>query len=224
MIYSISKSIVLVLLAFFSLQQMTAQTNQMIRGTVKDKWSGKPLAGTYLVLDNGTKGVTTDSAGRFRMGNIQVGRHYLSCFLTGYSTWVSPDLWIESGKETVLDIILEELHTDLPEIVLNGESLPRQSLGQLNLLSQEMTLRYPATFYDPARLASAMPGVTNDNDQANGLIIRNFSPNGVNWRLWGAEIINPNHTANAGTFSDRVTGNAGGVSMISMQLLDNTAY
>jgi len=224
MIYSISKSIVLVLLAFFSLQQMTAQTNQMIRGTVKDKWSGKPLAGTYLVLDNATKGVTTDSAGRFRMGNIQVGRHYLSCFLTGYSTWVSPDLWIESGKETVLDIILEELHTDLPEIVLNGESLPRQSLGQLNLLSQEMTLRYPATFYDPARLASAMPGVTNDNDQANGLIIRNFSPNGVNWRLWGAEIINPNHTANAGTFSDRVTGNAGGVSMISMQLLDNTAF
>lgn len=224
MIYSISKSIILVLLAFFSLQQMTAQTNQMIRGTVKDKWSGKPLAGTYLVLDNGTKGVTTDSAGRFRMGNIQAGRHYLSCFLTGYSTWVSPDLWIESGKETVLDIILEELHTDLPEIVLNGESLPRQSIGQLNLLSQEMTLRYPATFYDPARLASAMPGVTNDNDQANGLIIRNFSPNGVNWRLWGAEIINPNHTANAGTFSDRVTGNAGGVSMISMQLLDNTAF
>jgi hypothetical protein len=87
-----------------------------------------------------------------------------------------------------------------------------------------MNLRYPATFYDPARLASGMAGVTNDNDQANGLIIRNYSPNGVNWRLWGAEIINPNHTANAGTFSDRVTGNAGGVNMISMQLLDNTAF
>jgi hypothetical protein len=102
--------------------------------------------------------------------------------------------------------------------------MPRQSMGQVNVLSGEMTLRYPATFYDPARLAAGMAGVTNDNDQANGLIIRNYSPNGVNWRLWGAEIINPNHTANAGTFSDRVTGNAGGVNMISMQLLDNTAF
>lgn len=225
MLKSISRSTFAVLLVYFSLSQILAQTNnQMIRGVVKDKWSGKPLPGTYLVLDNGTKGVVTDSAGRFRLPNVQVGRHYLSSFLTGYATWVSPDLWIESGKETVLDIIMEELHTDLPEIILHGESMPRQSMGQLNLLSQEMTLRYPATFYDPARLASAMPGVTNDNDQANGLIIRNYSPNGVNWRLWGAEIINPNHTANAGTFSDRVTGNAGGVNMISMQLLDNTAF
>ncbi|MFM7090951.1 MAG: carboxypeptidase-like regulatory domain-containing protein [Bacteroidota bacterium] len=146
MLKSISRSTVAVLLVCFSLSQILAQTNnQMIRGVVKDKWSGKPLPGTYLVLDNGTKGVVTDSAGRFRLSNVQVGRHYLSSFLTGYATWVSPDLWIESGKETVLDIIMEELHTDLPEIILHGESMPRQSMGQLNLLSQEMTLRYPAT-------------------------------------------------------------------------------
>ena len=225
MLNVISKSIFWVLLVYFYSTQISAQTNnQVIRGLVKDKWSGKPIYGAYLVLDNGTKGVVSDSSGRFRLSNVQVGRHYLSCYLTGYATWVSPDLWVESGKENVLDIILEELHTDLPEIILNGESIPRQSMGQINLLSQEMTLRYPATFYDPARLASGMAGVTNDNDQANGLIIRNYSPNGVNWRLWGAEIINPNHTANAGTFSDRVTGNAGGVNMISMQLLDNTAF
>ena len=225
MLHSVSKSIFWVLLASFSIGQLAAQTNnQVIRGIVKDKWSGKPLVGTYLVLDNGTKEVVSDSLGRFRITSVQVGRHYLSCFLTGYATWVSPDLWVESGKENVFDIILEELHADLPEIILQGESMPRQSMGQINLLSQEMNLRYPATFYDPARLASGMAGVTNDNDQANGLIIRNYSPNGVNWRLWGAEIINPNHTANAGTFSDRVTGNAGGVNMISMQLLDNTAF
>jgi hypothetical protein len=99
MLHSVSKSIFWVLLASFSIGQLAAQTNnQVIRGIVKDKWSGKPLVGTYLVLDNGTKEVVSDSLGRFRITSVQVGRHYLSCFLTGYATWVSPDLWVESGK------------------------------------------------------------------------------------------------------------------------------
>jgi len=199
-------------------------SKQSVRGIVKDRWTGKELADAGFILNDGQRAERSDSSGRFRLEQLESGRYRLSCFVPGYVTWVIPDLWISSGKETVLEIFLEELHTDLPEITLQANAPPRQGGGQVELLSQEMTLRFPATFYDPARLASTLAGVATDNDQANGLVIHNYSPNGVNWRLWGAEIINPNHTANAGTFSDRVTGNAGGVNMISMQLLDNTAF
>jgi hypothetical protein len=44
------------------------------------------------------------------------------------------------------------------------------------------------------------------------------------WRLQGLDIINPNHTANAGTLSDKPTANGGGVSMLSAQILDRTDF
>ena len=57
----------------------------------------------------------------------------------------------------------------------------------------EQTQRYAATFYDPARLATAFAGVVSQNDGTNNLIIRGNSPNTTTWWLEGAEIVNPNH-------------------------------
>jgi hypothetical protein len=65
--------------------------------------------------------------------------------------------------------------------------------------------------------------VSAANDQANGLVIRGNSPNSMQWRLEGVEIVNPNHLSNAGTFSDRATQTGGGVNILSTQLL-GTSY
>ncbi|MCB0583823.1 MAG: TonB-dependent receptor, partial [Phaeodactylibacter sp.] len=88
----------------------------------------------------------------------------------------------------------------------------------------EETRRFPATFYDPARLSTAFAGVVNDNDQANGLVVRGNSPNSLIWRLEGLDIVNPNHTSNAGTFSDRPTRNGGGVNILSAQMLGTSHF
>ena len=67
---------------------------------------------------------------------------------------------------------------------MTGTSNPfPNDIPSVTLLTQEATVRYPATFYDPARLLTAFPGVVNDNDQANGIVVRGNSPNGVLWRL-----------------------------------------
>ncbi|MFN8337850.1 MAG: hypothetical protein U0T36_02405 [Saprospiraceae bacterium] len=39
------------------------------------------------------------------------------------------------------------------------------------------------------------------------------------WQLFGADIVNPNHLANAGTANDLATGNAGGVNALSGSVL-----
>ncbi|MBK7938863.1 MAG: TonB-dependent receptor [Lewinellaceae bacterium] len=67
------------------------------------------------------------------------------------------------------------------------------------------------------------PGVVNNDDQANGLVIRGNSPASLRWRMEGVDIVNPNHLTNAGTFSDRPTASAGGVLMFSAQLLNNSS-
>jgi TonB-dependent Receptor Plug Domain len=89
----------------------------------------------------------------------------------------------------------------------------------IHAINTEQIFRLPATFFDPARLAFSLAGVANTNDQANGMSIRGNSPEALQWRLEGVEIVNPNHLSNAGTFSDRPTQTGGGTNMLSAQML-----
>ncbi|MFB0947709.1 MAG: TonB-dependent receptor, partial [Spirosomataceae bacterium] len=61
-------------------------------------------------------------------------------------------------------------------------------------------------------------------DQANGISVRGNNPNTLQWRLEGVEIVNPNHTSNAGTFGDLPTAAGGGVNILSAQLLGNMNF
>jgi hypothetical protein len=81
-------------------------------------------------------------------------------------------------------------------------------------------LRYPNTYFDPGRLATAYGGVAQVDDGTNQISVRGVSPAMVRWRLEGLDIINPNHLPNAGTFNDAPAAASGGVLMFSAQLLD----
>ncbi len=104
----------------------------------------------------------------------------------------------------------------------------RARYQRVSPLAQAFTIeevrRLPATFYDPARLIALLPGTVQTNDQANHLSVRGNTPNANLWRLNGLAIINPNHTANAGTFYDFPTLSGGGTNALSAQVLDNSAF
>jgi len=201
------------------------ELSQTLRGVVTDKATGKPLEGVNIQLLDSRYGTATDAEGQFSMGGITVGRYILRATAVGFDTLTIAEVLLESGKETVVSLKMQAGNTVLSEVVVTGQSNPfPNNIPSLTLLTQEATVRYPGTFYDPARLIQAYPGVVNDNDQANGIIVRGNSPNGVLWRLEGADIVNPNHTPNAGTFSDQVTQNGGGVNMLSAQLLGTSGF
>ena len=63
-----------------------------------------------------------------------------------------------------------------------------------------------------------------ENSQSNNLVVRGNSPNGLGWYLQGVEIVNPNHTSNAGTLNDRSSQSGGGVNILSAQMLDNSTF
>ena len=104
----------------------------------------------------------------------------------------------------------------------------RATYTPVSPLAQSFTIeeiyRLPGTFYDPARLVALLPGVVQTNDQANHLSVRGNTPNANLWRLNGLAIVNPNHTANAGTFYDFPTLSGGGINAISAQMLDNSGF
>ncbi|MCB0610151.1 MAG: TonB-dependent receptor [Lewinellaceae bacterium] len=204
---------------------LTAQPlTQTIRGQITDADTGKPLPGATVGLLGTSLGAVADPSGGYRIDNVPVGRYQLKVAYVGYGSIILPEILLESGKELVLDLSLKEQPSELDAVIVRA---PRQDVvsdaPNVKPLTVEETLRFPATFFDPARLASTFAGVVQDNDQANGMAVRGNTPNGVLWRLEGLDIVNPNHTPNAGTFSDRVTANAGGVNILSAQLL-STSY
>ena len=200
---------------------------QTLRGIVRDAARGNVLPGAQVNLsamsDTVRRSVATDASGQYIFQNLRPGYYRLEVSHDGFRPMVLREISVAGGKETLLDIAYDQ-NVGLPLLtVVNASSRrPPQPLSEIPL-TREQTLRFPATFFDPARLAMAYPGVMNNDDQANGLAIRGNSPASLRWRLEGVDIVNPNHLTNAGTFSDRPTAAAGGVLMFSAQLLDNSS-
>lgn len=190
-------------------------------GQVVDGSSGEPIssASVFLVPGNISLTATTDSVGNFSMAGIPVGHYALRAAAAGFDTLEVPELWLRTGKQAQERLELSPATALLGSVTVSA--MAREQLSPLGVrpFTVEQSLRWPATFFDPARLVAALPGVVVANDQANHLIIRGNSPNANTWTLQGVEIVNPSHTGNAGTASDLPTLSGGGVNILSAQML-----
>lgn len=198
---------------------------QTVRGSVTSSSNDAAIEGAIVLLfSNELKQVTiTDEAGKFRFDSIPVGRYQLEVFFIGYKSKRISEILVESGKEVVKYVQLEGGIVEMSEVsVVAGRSTP--NILSIQTITPEQTQRFAATFYDPARLATSYAGVVSQNDGANNLIVRGNSPTSTTWWLEGAEIVNPNHTANAGTFSDNIMPSGGGVNIMSAQLLGDSYF
>ena len=213
--------ILLLLLLCSSICFAQTQTST-IRGTIKDADTDLPLVNASIQLSPSGDGVSSGEDGSFRFDGLPVGRYVLRVSFLGYETLLVPEILLESGRESVQHLKLNSTGKQLREAtVVSSRPVAFNSVQTITI---EQTLRYAATYLDPARVATSFAGVAAAHDQANGLVIRGNSPNGMQWRLEGVEIVNPNHLSNAGTFSDRSTQTGGGVNILSTQLLGNSYF
>jgi len=215
----------MLLLPLLSFAQTPTQT---LRGTITDAGNARPLAGATVALTGTTPalGTHTSESGQYRMTAVPVGRYRMQLSYVGYETVTVAEVLVEAGKEAVLDVQLHERQEALSEVVVKAAGktgATAQALGAHTITVEEQ-FRFPATFYDPARLAMSFPGVAGVSDATNIISVRGNSPASVRWRLEGVDIVNPNHTANAGTLSDRPTQASGGVTILSAQLLGASSF
>lgn len=208
------------LLALLSLlaQAAIAQA-QTVRGTIVDKVSQSPIPGaTILVTDTDPVMHTqSDPDGKFSLPGVPVGQHTFRFIYSGYKEIVMQNISVNSGKELVLNINLEEDFLQEVEITAKVEKnkpLNEMSTVSTRTFSVEETQKFAAAVNDPARMASSFAGVVTANDGNNHISIRGNSPNGLLWRMEGVEIPNPNHFSNVGTAG-------GGISILSSQLLSS---
>lgn len=212
-------------LAFLLIQFfLSAQSTQTIRGNITDKISQQSLPGASVVIVNSDPfiGTTTDEQGNFKLLNVPVGKQTLKITFMGYKEMFMQNLSVNSGKELVLNIGLEEEIAQMKEITVTAKVEKNKALNDMSVVSTrtfsvEETQKFAAAVNDPGRMASSFAGVITTNDGNNTISVRGNSPNGLLWRMEGVEIPNPNHFSNVGT-------SGGGISILSAQLLGNSDF
>ncbi len=197
------KAILILIFGLFFGQMIAQSQNliQTVRGTIQDVDSKTPLIGVQVqVIDSDPlKGAITDLDGEFTIENVGVGRVSLQVTYLGYEPVIIPDVQVISGKETILNIHMQESITQLNEVVIsatqNGEPINEMALLSARSISSEETSRYAGGFNDPARILSNFAGVNNSQDGSADIIVRGNSPKYLQWRLEDVEIANPSHFA-----------------------------
>lgn len=204
-----------------------------VKGIIRDEDTGRPLDMVTITLADSTKSfdIQTKEDGLFTLTKIPVGRKKLRIEREGYEPYVSTDFLVAGGELPPLEFTLRQLIAlpDSGEAMIDSVIITTEKVRQLSGISTrtftvEETRRYAASYFDPARLAQSYPGVNSTNDQSNNISIRGNSPNGLQWRLEGVEIVNPNHLTNAGIASDRPTLRGGGVNILSAQMMANSTF
>ncbi|RYF74091.1 MAG: carboxypeptidase-like regulatory domain-containing protein, partial [Cytophagaceae bacterium] len=198
--------------------------SQTVRGTVVDSDSQLPLIGA-TVLVTGSKplvGTTTDVNGNFKLTSVPTGRITLLLSYLGYEPKAIPDIVVNSGKEVVLTLSMQESTQKLAAVVVTANQAKGQALNEMALISArsispEETSRYAGGFNDPSLIMSNFAGVANNPNGNNDIIVRGNSPKYVQWRLEGVQITNPNHFADQGAIG-------GGLSTLNNNILATSDF
>ncbi len=218
------RQIVTILILFLATANSWAQHVQTVRGRITDKESKTPLPGVNIVLMNSEplKGTVSDTDGNFTIDKVAVGRQSFRVSLLGYKPLSIESILVNSVKEVVLDLEMEENVIVGSEVIIKGSPEKEHTINQMASVSArtftvEETEKYAGSRGDVARMAMNFAGVSAANDQRNDIIIRGNSPSGLLWRLEDVDIPNPNHYAESGT-----TG--GPVGMLNNNVLKNSDF
>lgn len=163
---------------------------------------------------------TSDSSGSYTIHSELAGRVSIRIIRQDFQDYIEQDIILDGYSTIRLEHLLTKKTFDLPGITVVAQK-NRTSDFVRSVDPGDMVL-VAGNFEDPVRIAHSQPGIVQLNDQANHLSARGQSPVFNNWYLEGLQIVNPNHTSNAGTFSDLPTQYGGGVNMFSAQILGST--
>jgi hypothetical protein len=188
------------MIAVFSALAFGQNLTQIVRGSIVDFDSKLPVPGATLVVlgTDPLVGTSTDVNGIFRFEKIPLGRIAIRISYIGYETKTISDIVVNSGKEVVLDIDIQESVIKIDEAVVRayrnkGEAINDMSQLSLHSITIEETKRFTGGMDDPARVVSSFAGVASTPNGSSDIIARGNSPKYMQWRLDGAEISSPYH-------------------------------
>lgn len=192
-------------LLFFLPLCVVAQNNGVLRGTVINKNTLKPVVAASVAIGN--TGIVTDSAGAFT-ATLPVGSYGVKITALGYKDQQLFNLVLTSGNETVISVELEPSATELGGVTVRSNrrtarAATLESPLSVQRLTTEEIRSAPGGNFDISRVIQTLPGVGGTSGSVgafrNDIIIRGGAPNENVFYLDGIEIPNINHFATQGS-------------------------
>jgi len=217
---------ILLMFFVFSIIQtgISQEITQNITGIIRDNITGETLPGANIILIDSDPiiGTSSNAEGKFVLKNIPIGVVSIRISYVGYQTVEVMNRDLRSGKALNLNIFMDEMVVSGDEIEIKAGVDKRGSINTMTSVSSrtfsiDETRRYAGSRGDVARMAANYAGVQVASDGRNDIVVRGNSPSGLQWRLEGVEVPNPNHYGAFGT-----TG--GPVSILNNNQLDNSDF
>ncbi|HEY5824738.1 MAG TPA: carboxypeptidase-like regulatory domain-containing protein, partial [Cyclobacteriaceae bacterium] len=156
------------LLLFNFITIFVSAQNGTITGKVADLKTKEGIIGANVVIQGTTVGASTDIEGNFTINNVKPGTYALVVSFVSYKTQTIPDVVVQSGSKTTLDIPLAEDIAELQEVVVTAKkeiatditlvSAIKESKLVVSGISAEQILKLPDR--DAAQVAQRVPGIT----------------------------------------------------------------
>jgi hypothetical protein len=134
---------------------------QTVRGTILDEDSKMPLIGAQVIVlgSDPLLGTASDAQVNFRLDKVPIGRITLQVSYLGYKNAIIPNIVVNSGKETLLNLTMQESAIKMQEVVITedknkGTALNDMAMISARSISPEQTNRYAGGFNDPSRTSS----------------------------------------------------------------------
>lgn len=205
----------LILLLLGTLSLKATEESYPIRGRVIDHLTreGVPYA-AVVINGQGNKGASTDSAGRFVIGNVRPGIYRLNVSSLGYKNCVTPEYIVSAGTPFI-EIELDEDAGQLATVTVTPSPFRRtaESPVGMNVIGLREIEKSPGSNRDIARIVRSYPGVSfSPIGYRNDLIVRGGGPSENRFFMDGIEIPNINHFATQGA-------SGGPVSIVNSDLI-----
>src|SRR5690349_19124528 len=96
-----------------------AQTGS-ISGRITDSKSGETIIGANVLIQDSGIGSPTNVEGKFSISNVKPGSYNLVISFITYKTHIIPDVVVEAGKISEVNVAMIEDAQELEEIVVQG--------------------------------------------------------------------------------------------------------
>lgn len=169
-----------------------------IQGIISDDYSGQPLDGANIVLQeiegDQIRGTATDRNGFYQMGGIEPGRYVVRISYVGYIAY-EDTLALGALPRMTLNVALEHDDELLDEVVIapDGGAALRDAGRQRISQADMRRVPTPAAGGDLASYLQAMPGVVATGDRGGDLFVRGGTPSQNMVLMDGAMIYRPFH-------------------------------
>jgi len=123
----------LILIIFFSSNDLFCGTTGKISGKVTDKATGEALIGANIILLGTTQGAATDVDGNYFILNILPGTYTVKAAMVGYKSVIIKSVKVSADQTTHISFELSVAAVELGEVIISG----KQPIVRKDLTSTE---------------------------------------------------------------------------------------